>query len=302
MNNMTRFQIVIGAIIVLALALGYFAWLDHSRSLALSEKLNRQINELNAKLASTSLELAQNISSSQSALSEEINKQKNSVGSIQQSLGAYSQQVNSYTSTVSNLQKLSKTDPQLLSKYSKVFFLSENYAPERLAEIPNKYAYSDEKILKFHALAWPFLQKMIDAATKDNVTLYVESAYRSFDEQQKLKGGYRVVYGAGTANSFSADQGYSEHQLGTAADLITSGLGGELDGFGDTKAYVWLLANAYKYGFILSYPENNKFYVFEPWHWRFVGVKLATDLHNKKKDFYDLDQRDIDEYLVSIFD
>jgi D-alanyl-D-alanine carboxypeptidase len=62
------------------------------------------------------------------------------------------------------------------------------------------------------------------------------------------------------------------------------------------------LANAYKYGFTLSYPKGNTSYVFEPWHWRFVGVKLATDLHNQGKNFYDLDQRSIDAYLVNFFD
>lgn len=111
-----------------------------------------------------------------------------------------------------------------------------------------------------------------------------------------------MVYGAGTANSFSADQGYSEHQLGTAVDIITPGLGGVLDGFDKTNAYQWMLQNAYKYGFILSFPQNNGYYVYEPWHWRFVGVKIATDLHNQNMHFYDMDQRVIDTYLVSIFD
>ena len=111
-----------------------------------------------------------------------------------------------------------------------------------------------------------------------------------------------MTYGAGTANSFSADQGYSEHQLGTTVDMITSGLGGVLDGFDTTKAYQWMLSNAYKYGFILSYPKNNNYYVYEPWHWRFVGIKFAKYLHDQKLNFYDLEQRTIDSYLVSIFD
>jgi len=55
--------------------------------------------------------------------------------------------------------------------------------------------------------------------------------------------------------------------------------------FNKTKAYQWLLNNAYKYGFILSYPENNEYYIYEPWHWRFVGIKLATKLHNENKFF-----------------
>jgi D-alanyl-D-alanine carboxypeptidase len=197
---------------------------------------------------------------------------------------------------------LSKTDPQLLEKYSKVFFLNEYYAPAELIAIPNDYSYSDTKVLKFQSEVWPHLKLMIDDAKSAGVTMYVFSAYRSFNEQSALKNDYKVTYGAGTANSFSADQGYSEHQLGTAVDMIAPGLGGVLDGFDGTKAYTWLLANAYRYGFTISYPKGNTSYVFEPWHWRFVGVKLATDLHNQGKNFYDLDQRTIDTYLVNFFD
>ncbi|MFH1704471.1 MAG: M15 family metallopeptidase, partial [Patescibacteria group bacterium] len=101
---------------------------------------------------------------------------------------------------------------------------------------------------------------------------------------------------------FSADQGYSEHQLGTAVDLITTGLGGKTDGFENTTAYQWLLSNAYRFGFVLSYPNGNSYYSYEPWHWRFIGVKLATYLHDNKLNFYDADQRSIDTYLINIFD
>ena len=83
---------------------------------------------------------------------------------------------------------------------------------------------------------------------------------------------------------------------------MTTGLGGAFAGFDRTGAYQWLLANAYKYGFVLSYPANNPYYIYEPWHWRYVGVKLSTALHDQNKNFYDLDQREIDQYLADIFD
>jgi D-alanyl-D-alanine carboxypeptidase len=146
------------------------------------------------------------------------------------------------------------------------------------------------------------MQSMVDAAAASGIKIYAQSAYRSFAEQRALKDDYTITYGAGTANSFAADQGYSEHQLGTTVDFIAPGLGGDLDGFDKTTAYTWMVANAYKYGFILSYPKGNPNFVYEPWHWRFVGVKLATTLHNQGLTFYDLDQRTIDGYLVSIFD
>lgn len=265
-------------------------------------ELKYRVNTLEHKLSSTTAELADNIKTNQTVISSALDQQKQSVGSIEQKLGAYQREVGDFTDTITTLQKLSKTDPELLAKYSKVFFLNENYAPARFIEIPNEYKYTESKILKVHEQVWPFLKKMLDRASGFDIKIYVHSSYRSFNEQEALKTQYKVTYGAGSANQFSADQGYSEHQLGTTVDLITTGLNGDLIGFEKTKAYSWLSENAYKYGFILSYPKDNKFYIYEPWHWRFVGVKLANYLHKNNINFYDMEQRDIDEYLVSLFD
>ncbi len=264
--------------------------------------LSAHLASLETKLSSTTADLTNNIAQTHNSLSDALNQEKQNSAAIEQKLGNYQQQVSTVSGTVDTLQKLSKTDPQLLQKYSKVFFLNEYYAPARLTEIPNDYSYSDTKVLKFQTDVWPHLKQLFDDAKSAGVQMYAFSAYRSFNEQSALKKDYKITYGSGTANSFSADQGYSEHQLGTALDLIAPGQGGVLDGFDNTKAYTWLLANAYRYGFIISYPKDNTFYVFEPWHWRFVGVKLATDLHNQNKHFYDLDQRKIDEYLVNFFE
>lgn len=204
--------------------------------------------------------------------------------------------------TVDDLEKLAKIDPELLQKYSKVFFLNEHYAPTAFSEIERKYRYPEDRVLNIHKRVNPFLEDMLDAAKKAKIDLRVTSAFRSFTEQTSLKSQYSVTYGAGSANAFSADQGYSEHQLGTTVDFTTVASKGAIDGFETTPAYAWLLANAYKYGFVLSYPENNAYYVFEPWHWRFVGKDLAEDLRKKKIGFYEMDQRDIDEYLITIFD
>jgi len=213
----------------------------------------------------------------------------------------FEDQITKIGSTVGTLDKLAKTDKQLLQKYSKVFFLNEHYVPEKIVEIDKKYLYSEDKSKFLHAKVWPFFKDMVADAKSDGVDLWVISAFRSFDEQAQLKGAYSVTYGTG-ANAFSADQGYSEHQLGTTIDFTTSGINGGLEGFDATPAFVWLQKNAYKYGFILSYPHNNTYYVFEPWHWRFVGTDLAKDLHRDNAFFYDWEQRKIDEYLISLFD
>lgn len=213
----------------------------------------------------------------------------------------FADQIREISGTVSILDKLSKTDEELLQKYSRTYFLNENFVPLKLSEINSKYILPGKKDQYFHGDALDFLTDMIDDANDDGFDLKVVSAYRSFAEQKDLKGQFTQTYGI-SANTFSADQGFSEHQLGTAVDLTNPAVGGAFSSFANTADYRWLLKNAYKYGFVLSYPENNSFYIFEPWHWRFVGRYLAFDLNRKGVSLYDLTQRELDKYLVSIFD
>ncbi len=210
-------------------------------------------------------------------------------------------QIQNLTSTVGVLEKLSQTDSQLLEKYSKVYFLNENYVPKNLIDIDPKYLYEKNKEVQIQAQVWPHLQKLLDDASSQGVNILIASGYRSFAAQAALKTSYKMTYGSG-ANKFSADQGYSEHQLGTTVDFTTQAIGGGLTGFDKTDAYKWLLDNAYKYGFIMSYPKENKYYIFEPWHFRFVSILLATRLHSDNNYFYALDQRDISQYLLNFFD
>jgi LAS superfamily LD-carboxypeptidase LdcB len=203
---------------------------------------------------------------------------------------------------VETLEKITTTDPELLQKYSKIYFLNEHYAPADIQTIDSEYTYRKDVTYKIHDDVWPYLEDLLDAAKKDNLSLQIISAFRSFSDQAELKGAYSVTYGAGTANQFSADQGYSEHQLGTTVDFTTPTVRDTFSGFAATPEYAWLQDNAHEYGFTLSYPKDNTYYQFEPWHWRFVGVKLATYLHKKDKHFYDLTQREIDEYVVDLFE
>ena len=202
--------------------------------------------------------------------------------------------------TVGKLDKLSRIDPELLMKYSKVYFLNEHYAPEKVAPITQKFVLKTDEPEYVDAKVAPFLEDLLKDAEEDGINLRIVSGYRSFDEQRDLKSAYSVQYGSG-ANAFSADQGYSEHQLGTTVDFTTKELGG-LTGFENTEAYSWLQKHAHNYGFVLSYPKDNTYYIFEPWHWRFVGEDLADELDDTEKFFYDMEQREIDTYLISIFD
>lgn len=214
---------------------------------------------------------------------------------------AFENELRALAGTIGDLDKLAKTDKELLQKYSKVYFLNENYIPERLQQINAGYVLAGKGDQYFHARAIDNLTALLDGAKRAGHDLKVVSAYRSFETQTDLKGQYTQVYGSG-ANAFSADQGYSEHQLGTAVDFTTPDVGGTFSSFAQTDAYQWLLNNAHRYGFVLSYPEGNQFYIFEPWHWRFVGEDLARDLDRANAHFYDWEQREIDQYLLTIFD
>lgn len=203
--------------------------------------------------------------------------------------------------SVETLGRVATTDRDLLKKYSKTYFLNENYVPLDLRPVPTKWRSGTASNYQVLGDVEPYLEDLFEAADDDDLNLLSQSAYRSFATQSELKAAYMVIYGTG-ANTFSADQGYSEHQLGTTLDFTTKNLGGGLESFEQTPEYQWLLENAYKYGFILSYPAGNAYYKFEPWHWRFVGKALARELNNKKINFYDMDQRIIDSYLTRIFD
>ena len=253
-------------------------------------KLNGDIMDLNAILDSTKNDLA----STTVALEASRAQYNNTVSDL-------SQQVSETQTKIGTLEKLSQTDPELLKKYSKVYFLNENYVPASLTKINPDYTYNPKIDYSFYTETLPFLNALMSSARAANIDIKIISAYRSFGTQSGLKSSYRVTYGTG-ANAFSADQGYSEHQMGTAVDFTTSTIGSSFEGFEKTPAYQWLTDMAYDYGFVLSYPKGNSYYQYEPWHWRFVGRALAQKLHTEGKNFYDVDQREIDKYLISFFD
>jgi LAS superfamily LD-carboxypeptidase LdcB len=293
---------------IVFIVLGGFLLFEIMQVTALANKVDLLAQELaitNGTLSLNTRQFSKNVTDLNEktlGLSDTITNTQQNIDAVKSQVGGVQQTIGSISSTVGNLQKLAEVDPYLLKKYSKVYFMNENYVPAHLISIPQNYVYSSTRSELFVTESWPYLKNLFDQAKADGVTLYVKSAYRSFAEQKSLKSSYSITYGAGTANSFSADQGYSEHQLGTTLDFITTGLGGKLTSFDTTQAYQWLLNNGYKYGFIISYPKNNKYYIYEPWHWRFVGVKLATYLHNNNLHFYDFDQREIDKYLINTFD
>lgn len=115
-------------------------------------------------------------------------------------------------------------------------------------------------------------------------SLVAESGYRSFASQTRAYGNYVSSLGQAGADATSARPGFSEHQTGLAVDILDSGTSCDLDSpcFGSSPSGVWLAANAYRFGFILRYPADKTAvtgYEYEPWHFRYVGTDLATEMH-----------------------
>lgn len=120
--------------------------------------------------------------------------------------------------------------------------------------------------------------EMQAAAKLDNINLVIKSGYRSYKTQKNTYNYYVKRDGTKKADTYSARPGHSEHQTGMAIDLNIVN-----DTFHNTKEAKWLSNNCYKYGFILRYPSgktNETGYKYESWHFRYVGVDLATKLYN----------------------
>lgn len=135
------------------------------------------------------------------------------------------------------------------------------------------------------------LAGLIAAADAEGKELVVASAYRSFYDQSLAHAFYASLYGP-EADRVSATPGHSEHQLGTTVDFTNAAVGYQIEqDFGDTEAAWWLRENAAEYGFVLSYPEGEEEktgYMWEPWHYRYVGVEAARSMLEHGLDARDL--------------
>ena len=116
-------------------------------------------------------------------------------------------------------------------------------------------------------------------------TLCINSGYRSYASQNTIHATKVRQLGKTAGETLAARPGHSEHQTGLAIDISTTALGCRIGSFGASKASAWIAKNAWQYGFIVRYPSNAKTkitgYVWEPWHLRFVGIELATDMQAK---------------------
>ncbi len=171
----------------------------------------------------------------------------------------------------------------LLALVVKDTTLKSDYVPPDLQTVPAhmKPAYS----MQLRAKALEHLEKLFQAASADGVELAIRSAYRSYSTQKGLFLDYASRYGEEEANRFSARPGQSEHQLGTAVDFGGTSVDFKA-AYGDTPQGQWLAENAWRFGFAMSYPAGKEHitgYIFEPWHYRYIGVAAAAEWRSSGK-------------------
>jgi D-alanyl-D-alanine carboxypeptidase len=156
-----------------------------------------------------------------------------------------------------------------------------DYTPADLVDVPVTFANppqlrqeaSDAVVSLFAAFA-----------AETGLAMQSQSAYRSFEAQTRVYDGDVATLGRAGADLSTARPGTSEHQTGLTIDI--SALPGDCSlsaCFGDTPHGKWLAANAWRFGFLLRYPADKveiTGYEFEPWHYRYLGIELATEMHN----------------------
>ena len=184
-----------------------------------------------------------------------------------------------YTNT-----KKSDTSKGILMLTNKFYSLDNTYDSSTMASVSKQYSYGENQMVTeetFNA----FLN-MFNAAKKENLTLIINSSFRSFEEQDEIYNYYKSINGEEYANKIAAKPGYSEHQTGMAIDIQTYGSTAKT--FEEFDEFKWLQDNAHKYGFILRYPKDKEYltgYEYESWHYRYVGVKVATYIYQNNITF-----------------
>lgn len=170
---------------------------------------------------------------------------------------------------------IKKDSLMLVNKFNN---LSKDYNPKDLVNVSNVYSFGSGQ--KLRKEAFDAFKDMFNAAKEENLTLIINSSYRTYDEQEETYNDYYNRNGKKYADGIAARPGYSEHQTGLSIDIQTYKSSAKT--FENFEEFKWLQKNAHKYGYILRYPKGKEYltgYNYESWHYRYVGVKAATYIY-----------------------
>ena len=190
---------------------------------------------------------------------------------------------------------INTTNKEYLVLLNKTHPSGAAYSPPDLVSLDNSLTLygKDVQLRQYPAKATEALVKELHALGYTDIV--VTSGYRSYARQQSLFYTYIEQEMAAHPDwtekqatdyvlTYSAAPGTSEHHTGDCIDLISTNYVSLDETFAQNPAYAWLVNNAHHFGFILRYPKDKTSitgYSYEPWHYRFVGVKAATEIFEK---------------------
>lgn len=193
---------------------------------------------------------------------------------------------NSFYTNTKEINKFNKL--MLINKYN---YVNKDFKVDNLVlvkEFAINNMYLEEECMN------SFI-KMAKEAYYEGFNIRAISTYRTYEYQENLYNNYVKIDGIQKADTYSARPGFSEHHTGLAVDV--DNINTNFNNFENTKEFTWLSKNSYKYGFILRYPkdkENITGYIYEPWHYRYIGSEIATYIYKNNITF--------DEYYYEFLD
>ena len=174
------------------------------------------------------------------------------------------------------------TNAILVNKY---YQINNDFEPQNLKAINSKYR---TKYLEMTEEAATAFNNMAKDAEEQGYSIIAISTYRTYEYQENLYNKYAQTDGTKKADTYSARPGHSEHHTALAVDIKNATKA--YTKFGETKEFEWMKENAHKYGYILRYTKENEFitgYSNEPWHYRYVGIEIATQMKNENITSYE---------------
>ena len=185
-----------------------------------------------------------------------------------------------------NITVTSEVTDDWLLLANKTHHLSEDYWPGDMVTVSScieGVGNSDTK--KMRKIAADALEELIKGASEAGYQIKMRTGFRSYTYQASLFSSYVSKNGEEAANKFSARAGESEHQTGLCCDVSSPSVNWAISyEYGKTEEGKWLSQHCHEYGFIVRYLEGKEDitgYTYEPWHIRYVGVEVATEIYNR---------------------
>ena len=187
-----------------------------------------------------------------------------------------------------DMDKENYEDPVIVTDFStdmlvnKHRSLTKDFEPDDLVSIDEEYAADDTQAGS--RIAVNAFIEMYKDAQKEGYDLVINSSYRSYQDQEEVCNTYRDLYGDNYVTNYVAMPGFSEHQTGLSFDIGSK----DTNVFAESDEYTWIRENAHKYGFIQRFPEEYEAvtgFRAEPWHYRYVGKKIASYIYENNISF-----------------